>query len=55
MRNMTQEPGCPVLKLKDHGKGRGPLDNDAMTMMRLWTLLNGGHSMRDVSVGNRLL
>lgn len=55
MTFITQEPGCPVLKLKDHSKGRAGQDSDAVTMMRLWTLINGGHSARDRSAVNRML
>ena len=52
---VTQEPGCPVLKLKDHDMSASARDQDAVTMLRLWTLVNGGHAMRDHSVGSRFL
>lgn len=44
--------GIRVMKLSDRGQRRAE-DPDAMTMLHIWRLLNGGHAMRDCSIGSR--
>tara|TARA_R110002124_G_scaffold141189_1_gene305595 strand:- start:471 stop:632 length:162 start_codon:yes stop_codon:yes gene_type:complete len=46
--------GIRVMKLSDKGQQRAE-DRDAMTMLHIWRLLNGGHAMRDCSLGLRIL
>jgi len=46
--------GIRVMKLSDRDQ-RAHDDRDAMTMLHIWRLLNGGHAMRDCSLGSRIL
>jgi hypothetical protein len=44
--------GIRVLKLNDRSQ-RAVADSDMMTMIRIWQLLSGGHSLRDSSIAPR--
>lgn len=44
--------GMRVLRLSDRGQ-RSEKDADMLTMVHLWRLLSGGHSLRDSNVGPR--
>lgn len=46
--------GLKIVHLHDCSGARGEFD-DRMTMLRIWQLVTGGHSMRDMSVLNRQL
>jgi len=45
----------PVLKLQDTHKDAHLEDSDGMLMFRIWSLLSGGETTKDLTVANRKL
>jgi len=43
----------PVMKLRETHEDAIHQDSDAMTMFRIWSLLNGGETTKDLTVANR--
>ena len=48
------EQHVKILKLKEtHAEERARNNNEAATMLRLWTLLGSDNSLRDQTIGHR--
>lgn len=47
--------GVRVLKLHDHTPSVDSSADDTMTMVHIWRLLSGAHSLRDNGVGSRTM
>lgn len=55
MKTTMMVDGVKVMKLAEtHAEEQGS-QGDAMSMFRIWTLLTGADTMRDLTVGNRAL
>ncbi|MBL4810937.1 MAG: hypothetical protein JKX69_00940 [Rhodobacteraceae bacterium] len=51
----TMIDGVKVIKLAETHPEEISSQGDAMTIFHIWNLLSGGDSLRDLTVGNRVL
>lgn len=49
----TKAKNVPVMKLRETHEDAIHSDSDAMTMFRIWSLLNGGETTKDLTIANR--
>ena len=45
--------GVRVLKLSDHAPELASAADDTLTLVHIWRLLSGDHTLRDTAVGSR--